>query len=102
MTSSKLAAHVIGIDVAKGKLDVSDATFLKGEAEIEFRATLRDGKDSDVQISGSGLLWAKPLPVAPKRISYGAWLTRKQYVPTLDRLDEFAAEMRSIPLRQGK
>ncbi len=82
--------------------EYTNATFMKGKAEIEFRATLREGKDSDVQISGSGLLWTKPLPVDPKRISYGAWLTRKQYVPTLDRLDEFATEMRAIPLRHGK
>ena len=82
--------------------EYTNATFLKGEAEIEFRARLRDGKDSDVQISGDGLLWTKPLPVAPKRISYGTWLTRKHFVPTLDRLGEFASEMRTIPLRQGK
>ena len=74
----------------------------KGEAEIEFRATRRNGKDSDVQVSGNGLLWTKPLPVALKRISFGAWLTRNLYVPTLDRLDEFATEMRQIPIRHGE
>lgn len=82
--------------------EYTNATFQKGEVEIEFRATLRNGKDSDVQISGDGLLWTKPLSAAPKRISYGAWLTRNLHVPTLDRLDEFAAEMHEIPISRGK
>jgi WD40 repeat protein len=71
-------------------------TCSKGEAEIQLRARVGD-KKATAMISGDGLLWAKPLPSPPVRVSYGSWLRRNQYDATLDRLGEFAAEMHKIP-----
>ena len=73
------------------------ATFNRGAAEIQLRARAVDVKNSTVIISGDGLLWTKPPPAPPVRISYETWLRRHRYDGTLDRLDEFSAEMRSIP-----
>jgi hypothetical protein len=42
------------------------------------------------------------LPTAPVRISYETWLRRNRKDATLDRLDEFVAEMHKIPARAGK
>ena len=73
-------------------------TFTKGKAEIQIRAHLKESKGSTAGISGDGLLWTKPLPVAPVRVSYETWLRRDRRDATLDRLDEFEAEMKKIPL----
>ncbi|WP_406698978.1 hypothetical protein V5E97_08840 [Singulisphaera sp. Ch08] len=70
--------------------------FEKGKAEIQLRARA-DAKATTASISGDGLLWNKPLPVAPVPTSYETWLRRNQKDATLDRLDEFAAEMHAIP-----
>jgi hypothetical protein len=71
-------------------------TYVKEKAEIQLRA--RSGAPSTTaMISGDGLLWDKPLPMAPVRISYENWLRRNRHDATLDRLDEFAAEMHKIP-----
>ena len=71
-------------------------TFSKDKAEIQLRAR-SDGKKSTAMISGDGLLWDKPLPTAPVRISYETWLRRNRKAASLDQLDEFAAEMHKIP-----
>ena len=71
-------------------------TFSKAKAEIQIRIRA-DGKKSTAMISGDGLLWTKPLPTPPVRISYETWLRRNHKVANLDQLDEFAAEMRKIP-----
>ena len=74
------------------------ATFKKLKAEIQIRVRM-NGKLTSAMISGDGLAWSKPLPSAPVRISYGTWLRRERKDATLDRLDEYAAEMRAIPLK---
>jgi hypothetical protein len=48
-------------------------------------------------IGGDGLLWGKPLPTAPVRISYETWLRRNRRDASLDLLDEFTAQMHKIP-----
>lgn len=73
------------------------ATYNRGAAEIQLRARAADAKNSTVVISGDGLLWTKAPPMPPVRISYETWLRRHRYDGTLDRLDEFSAEMLSIP-----
>ena len=71
-------------------------TFSKAKAEIQLRA--RAGvNQATAMISGDGLLWTKPLPTAPVRISYGTWLRRDHKDATLDLLDQFADEMHKIP-----
>ena len=77
------------------------ATFTKGKAEIQIRARLVDGKHTSSIISGDELLWTKPLPAPPVRVSYEAWLRRDRRDTTLDRLDEFVEEMRKIPAGNG-
>ena len=72
------------------------ASYIRGPAEIELRARAVDVKNSATIISGDGLLWTKALPAPPMRISYETWLRRHRYDATLDRLDEFSAEMLSI------
>jgi WD40 repeat protein len=73
------------------------ATHTREKLELNIRYRLMDGKNSSVSIDGSGLLWNKPLPVSPQRVSYGTWLMRHRYAASLDRLDEFTAEMARIP-----
>jgi WD40 repeat protein len=70
-------------------------TFEKGKAEIQLRARAAV-KATTAMISGDGLLWDKPLPAAAVPISYETWLRRNRKDATLDRLDEFAAEMHKI------
>ena len=76
--------------------DYTLATFKQGKAEVQLRVR-SDEKRTSVIASGDEMLWTKPLPTAPVRISYGTWLRRNLYASTLDRLDEFAAEMKAIP-----
>jgi hypothetical protein len=71
-------------------------SFEKGKAEIQLRARAAV-KAAAAMISGDGLLWNKPLPVAAVPISYETWLRRNRKDASLDWLDEFAAEMRKIP-----
>jgi len=71
-------------------------TFSKGKAEIQLRARSAE-KKATAMIGGDGLRWTKPLPTAPVRISYGTWLRGDRKDATLDKLDEFAAEMHKIP-----
>ncbi len=77
------------------------ASYKKGKAELQLRARLVDNKNSSVIISGDGMLWAKPLPAPPVRVSYGTWLRRDRRNATLDLLDEFADEMKKIPATSG-
>lgn len=76
-------------------------TFAKEKAEIQLRAR---GKPKEVtaMISGDGLLWSKPLPAAPERVSYATWLRRNHQKATLELVDEYAAEMRKIPATKAK
>jgi WD40 repeat protein len=76
--------------------DYTFITFTKDKAEVRLRARPQ-GTSATAQISGDGLLWDKPLPAAPVRISYGTWLRREHKTATLDLLDEFTSEMRKIP-----
>lgn len=71
-------------------------TFSKGKAEVQIRARSAETK-ATAMISGDGLLWTKPLPAPPVRISYGTWLQRNRHAATLDRIDEFAEAMHKIP-----
>ncbi|HEY2158864.1 MAG TPA: hypothetical protein VGH33_24755 [Isosphaeraceae bacterium] len=70
-------------------------SFQKGKAEIQLRARSA-ARATAATIGGDGLLWDKPLPVAAVPISYETWLRRNRKDATLDRLDEFAAEMHEI------
>jgi hypothetical protein len=72
-------------------------TVTSAKAEIQIRARA-NAKNSSVIISGDGLLWAKPLPTPAVRLSYETWLRRNRFEATLDRLDEFSAEMHKIPV----
>lgn len=72
-------------------------TFVKDEAEVELRARVTDGK-SIVNIQGDGLLWTKPLPGGKTVISYATWLRINHHPATLDLLDEYEAEMKSIAM----
>lgn len=74
------------------------ATFNKSKAEVQLRIRM-NGKKTSAMVSGDGLLWAKPLPAGPVRISYGTWLRREKKKATLDRLEEYTAEMKMIPLK---
>jgi len=71
-------------------------TFSRDKSEIQLRARSAPNK-ATAMISGDGLLWEKPLPTAPERISYETWLRRGKKKATLDLLDEFANEMHKIP-----
>ena len=53
-------------------------TFSKEKAEIQLRVRA-EAKKSAAMISGDGLLWDKPLPTPPVRISYGTWLSRDRF-----------------------
>src|SRR5262249_25537019 len=72
--------------------DYTFITYVKAKAEIQLRARPK-GKNATAMISGDGLVWTKPLPTAPVRISYETWLRRGGHAATLDRLDEFVTEM---------
>ena len=81
--------------------DYTFITFLKEKAEIQLRARPA-GKKATATISGDGLLWSKPLPTAPVRISYETWLRRNRKKATLDDLDAFVSEMHKIPPQTSK
>ncbi len=70
-------------------------TFVKEEVEIALRARMTDGK-SIVNIQGDGLLWTKELPGGRKVISYETWLRINHHPASLDLLDQYQTEMRSI------
>jgi WD40 repeat protein len=71
-------------------------SFKKGKAEVQFR-TSAVTKTTSAIISGDGILWNKPLPVAAVPISYETWLRRNRKDASLDLLDEFATEMHKLP-----
>jgi hypothetical protein len=79
--------------------DYTFITFKSGKAELELRAR-GQGKSSSVMLGGDGLLWTKPLPALPVRVSYETWLRRGGKPATLELLDTFAEEMRKIPTTQ--
>ncbi len=70
-------------------------TFTKTGVEIALRARLKDG-NAIVNIQGDGLLWTKPLPGGTQVISYETWLRLHHHPASLDLLDEYHAEMKSI------
>ena len=78
--------------------DYTFLTYEKGKAEIQLRAR-GEGKKSSAIVSGDGLLWTKPLPTAPVRVSYETWMIRNRKRASLEHLDEFAAEMQKIPAK---
>lgn len=69
--------------------------FLKNKAEIAIRGRITGGK-SIVNIQGDGLLWTKPLPGGKTVVSYATWLRVNHHPATLDLIDAYAAEMKSI------
>ncbi len=71
-------------------------TFGQGKQEIDLRARKQEGK-AIIQIEGNGIAWDKPLPVAPVRISYEAWLRRNRYPTSLDLIEQYITEMKKIP-----
>ncbi len=102
----EFATEIARLDWVRDKFGVISeeyvyVDFTKGEATIEFRATMRDELFSEVSISGDGLLWQKPLPVPPKRISYETWMTKNRVDFSLDHLDQFSKEVGSIPIVRG-
>ncbi len=70
-------------------------TFEQKNAEIELRARVTDGQ-AVVNIQGDGLLWTKPLPGGKQVISYETWLRNNHHPATLELLDEYLAEMKSL------
>lgn len=70
-------------------------TFVKDKLEIAVRARITDGK-SFVNVQGDGLLWTKPLPNGRKVVPYETWLRLNNHPATLNLLDQFQTEMRSI------
>lgn len=71
------------------------AEFTKDKAEFTLRATLRDG-EIQASFQGDGLLWAKPLPTAKQVIAYETWLRINRLPATLDLLDQYTLEMKTI------
>ena len=69
------------------------ARFAKGKSELTLRATLR-GNQINASISGDGLNWTKPLPVAKQVIAYETWLRINRHPATLDLLDKYVTEMK--------
>ncbi len=76
--------------------DYTFLTFKKDKVEIQLRARM-SGDNCAAMIGGDGLLWNKPIPAAPVRISYATWLRRNQLPATLELADKFLAEMKAIP-----
>ncbi|MCA9009583.1 MAG: hypothetical protein KDB01_07550 [Planctomycetaceae bacterium] len=70
-------------------------TFVKDKFEIALRGRVTDG-NSFVNVQGDGLLWTKPLPNGRKVVPYETWLRLNHHPATLNLLDQFQAEMRSI------
>jgi hypothetical protein len=75
--------------------DYTFLTFTKGDVEIELRAHNRNG-NAVVSIMGDGLRWTKPLAIPKQVISYEAWLRQHRHPASLDLLDQYIAEMRSL------
>lgn len=76
-------------------------TFAKDKKEIQLRARGK-ADEATVMINGDGMLWTKPLPAPPERVSYATWLRRNSKTATLDLIDTFAEEMRKIPAAMAK
>ncbi len=71
------------------------AEFTKSKAEVTLRATLRGG-EIQASLSGDGLLWTKPLPVAKQIIAYETWLRIHRHPASLELMDQYMAEMKAI------
>jgi hypothetical protein len=71
------------------------AEFTKEKVELTLRATLRGG-DVQATLSGDGLLWNKPLPVAKEVIAYETWLRIHHHPASLELLDKYIAEMKAL------
>ena len=70
-------------------------TFVKDKAEIQLRARITDG-NATVNIQGDGLLWNKELAEATRIISFETWLRTNHHPATLELLDQYQKEMKSI------
>jgi WD40 repeat protein len=75
--------------------DYTFLTFEKDDHEITFRGRKANGKPM-VDISGDGLLWAKPLPGGKQLESYETWMRKNNLPPGLEHLDRFEEEMKGI------
>ena len=71
------------------------ADFTRDKAEITLRVTLRGG-EIQASLSGDGLLWTKPLPVAKQVVAYETWLRVNRYPASLDLLDKYITEMKAL------
>ncbi len=69
--------------------------FNKDKAEITLRATLQNG-EVRATISGTGLLWNKPLPVAKQIVAFETWLRTNRHPASLEWLDQYATEMKQL------
>ncbi len=75
--------------------DYALADFNKDKAEITLRATVRSG-EVQATISGAGLLWIKPLPVAKQIVAFETWLRTNRHPASIELLDQYASEMKQL------
>jgi hypothetical protein len=88
----------LGWQAADGGIRDEEYTFFdftKDGQEISLRARKQDG-NAIVSFEGDGLLWTKELPGGKQVVSYETWLRLNKLPPSLEFLDRYATEMRSI------
>lgn len=69
--------------------------FTKDSQDISFRARKQNGA-AVVSFEGNGLLWTKELPGGKQVVSYDAWLRQNKLPPSLEFLERYEAEMKTI------
>lgn len=69
--------------------------FTKGEQEFSLRARKQEG-EAVVTFAGDGLLWNKELPGGKRLVSYETWLRLNKLPPSLELLDRYETEMKSL------
>jgi WD40 repeat protein len=92
------AMEAIGWQIDKFGVRSEEYTMLpckKDDKEITVRSVARDG-NAEVNISGDGLLWNKPLPGGKQIISYETWMRDNRHPAGLELLDKYQAEMQAI------
>lgn len=88
----------LGWKADKGGIRDEEYTFFdftKDDREISFRARKSDGV-AIVSFAGDGLLWTKELPGGKQVVSYETWLRQSKLPPSLDFLERYETEMKSI------
>jgi hypothetical protein len=70
-------------------------TFEKGDEDFSLRAHAKNG-NAELNFSGDGLLWTKPLPGAKELVSYERWLRLNKLPAGLESLDRYETEMKAI------